>query len=120
MNIQINNNNPNNNNDNIQPIINNNQVANEEVMRELPPAQSIQNADDDYYNAWIKEFSLIIFFSHIFAILLIFTFLNVINYIFAFIPLFLWDLYDIYLIIKRIKSLSLRYLFYSNPHFPLY
>ena len=33
-----------------------------------------------------------------------------IKYIFMFIPLFVWDIYDLYLILRQIKSRNVRYL----------
>lgn len=66
------------------------------------------------YKGWIFEFLLCSCFSHAFAILFVLFFLIKIKYIYLFIPLFLWDIYDLWLILKRIKSRNIRFILYND------
>lgn len=65
----------------------------------------IINNEEEYpnYRQLLFEFTYNVFFSHVFSILYAAHFVFDINYIYCFIPLFVWDLYDILLIGKNMK-----------------
>lgn len=82
----------------VNPIIHNN-------------AANIDFEEQKIYSDWLCEFQMNCLFGHIFLALLFLHFIINLKYIYMFIPLFCWDLYDLVLIIKQIRKPSLRYIF---------